>query len=81
MPVSATVSPGINFKRDTSNSSSVESTHSDCEGSAIVPILGAFTANGVTGLSDAIVAKMGSAWLDTVVPANYTAVGWNVTSS
>ncbi|PMD54294.1 sphingomyelin phosphodiesterase [Hyaloscypha bicolor E] len=75
-----TVSPGINFKRDTSNPSSTESTHSDCEGSAILPILGAFTASGITGLTDALVKKMGSDWLDTVIPANYTAVGWNVTS-
>ncbi|KAH8776915.1 Metallo-dependent phosphatase-like protein, partial [Hyaloscypha finlandica] len=63
-----TVSPGIHFKRDTSNSSSTESTHSDCEGSAIIPILGAFTASGITGLTDALVNKMGSDWLDTVVP-------------
>jgi sphingomyelin phosphodiesterase len=75
---SGTVSPGINFKRDTSGSSSA---HSDCEGSAIIPILGAFTADGVTGFTNALVEKLGSAWLDTVVPANYTAVGWNVTSS
>jgi sphingomyelin phosphodiesterase len=81
MPDSGTVSPGINFKRDTSNSSSIESTHSDCEGSAIISILGAFTASGATGLTNALVEKMGSAWLDTVIPANYTAAGWNVTSS
>ncbi|PMD25630.1 sphingomyelin phosphodiesterase [Hyaloscypha hepaticicola] len=76
-----TVSPGINFKRDDSNTTSLKSTHTDCEGSAILPILGAFTASGVTGLTNALVDKLGSDWLDTEVPANYTAVGWNATSS
>lgn len=57
------------------------STHTDCEGSAILPILGAFTASGVTGLTNALVDKLGSDWLDTEVPANYTADGWNATSS
>jgi len=75
------VSPGINFKRDDSNPTSLKSTHSDCEGSAILPILGAFTASGVTGLTNALVDRLGSDLLDTEVPANYTAAGWNATSS
>ena len=78
---SGTVSPGINFKRDDSNPTSLKSTHSDCEGSAILPILGAFTASGVTGLTNALVDKLGSDLLDAEVPASYTAAGWNATSS
>lgn len=76
-----TVSPGIHFKRDSSDVSTAHSSHSDCEGSAIIPILGGLTAGGVTSFTNALAKTLGSAWLDTVVPANYTTAGWNITSS
>jgi len=74
-----TVSPGINFKRD--DSSSIEDAHSECEGSGIIPILASFSGNGFATFQDALVAKLGEAWLNTTVPENYTVVGWNGTIS
>lgn len=75
---SATVSPGINFKRDSTATATTD--HSECEGSAIIPIMTSFTSSGMAALQSALVAKLGDAWLDTVIPVNYTVVGWNSTS-
>ena len=69
-----TVSPGINFKRDSTTTSSV---HSECEGSAAIPILGAITNGGLTSFQSALVAKMGEDFLNITVPANYTVAGWS----
>lgn len=71
-----TVSIGINFKRDTTT----ESAHSDCEGSAAIPILAQLTTAGYDALRSALVAKLGEDWLTTVIPSNYTVAGWNTTS-
>jgi hypothetical protein len=77
--LSGTISPGINFKRD--DSSSTEDSHSECEGSAIIPILGSLSGDGLPGFQAALVAKLGEGWLNTTVPENYTIVGWNSTTS
>ena len=69
-----TVSPGINFKRDSTTASSA---HSECEGSAAIPILGAITNDGITTLQNALVAKLGEAFLNMTVPDNYTVDGWS----
>jgi sphingomyelin phosphodiesterase len=79
MSWSGTVSPGINFKRDGSSSS--EDAHSECEASAIIPILGSFSGNGFATFQNALIAKLGEGWLNTAVPENYTVVGWNGTFS
>jgi sphingomyelin phosphodiesterase len=79
MSRSGTVSPGINFKRD--DSSNLEDVHSECEASAIIPILGSFSGDGFGTFQDALIAKLGEAWLNTTVPENYTVAGWNGTNS
>jgi sphingomyelin phosphodiesterase len=79
MSWSGTVSPGINFKRY--DSSSIEDVHSECEGSAIIPILGSFSGSGFATFQDALIARLGEAWLNTTVPENYTVAGWNGTGS
>jgi len=76
---SGTVSVGINFKRD--DLSSAESIHAECEGSAIIPIMAAFSGNGYLAFQKALVARLGEAWLNTTVPDNYTVTGWNLTGS
>jgi sphingomyelin phosphodiesterase len=79
MSRSGTVSPGINFKRDDSNS--IEDVHSECEGPAIIPILRSFSGDGFATFHYALIAKLGEAWLNTTVPENYTVAGWDGTSS
>jgi len=69
-----TVSPGINFKRDLNTKSSA---HSECEGSAAIPILGAITGDGLTLFQSALIAKMGEDFFNTTVPSNYTVAGWS----
>ena len=69
-----TVSAGINFKRDDTTTAS---THSECEGSAAIPILASFPGNGLATFKSALIAKMGEDFLDTTVPNNYTVAGWS----
>ena len=71
---SGTVSAGINFKRDTNSTATLD--HSECEGSAAIPIFSAFMGSGVAAFQSALVEAMGEAWLNTTVPSNYTVVGW-----
>jgi sphingomyelin phosphodiesterase len=71
-----TVTAGINFKRDT-NTTSSSSAHSECEGSAAIPILAGIANNGTTALQNALVAKLGEAFLNMTVPDNYTIDGWS----
>lgn len=73
------MSIGINFKRD--GTPSTVSDHSDCEGSAALPILGQLTTTGLAALQSALVARFGEDWLSTSIPSNYTVAGWNTTSS
>lgn len=68
---SVAVSPGINFKRDTSTGAMVAG---ECDGSRAVPILSAVLSNstaGVPALRSAIVAKLGDGFLSTEV-SDYT---------
>jgi sphingomyelin phosphodiesterase len=76
---SGTVSAGINFKRDTITTTTTD--HSECEGSAIIPIMTSFTSTGIAAFQSALVAKLGDAWLETEIPSNYTVAGWNSASS
>lgn len=66
---SATVSPGINFKRDTEKIAGYN--HSDCEGSVAIPIFSSIT------FQNALVATLGKAFMNTTVPDNYTIPDWN----
>ena len=68
---SATISPGINFKRDTSNTTAIP--HGDCEGSVAIPIFSSST------FQSALVATMEESFLNTQIPDNYTVPGWNST--
>jgi len=79
-----TVSPGINFKREehdhshakrTSTASGIAIQRSDCDGSAIAPILSAMTTTYVDDFRADLVARMGSDFLNTTVPSNYTVSG------
>ena len=69
------VTKGINFKRD---STAASSAHSECEGSAAIPILEAITNDGLATLRSALVSVMGESFLNTEVPSNYTVPGWSV---
>lgn len=69
-----TISPGINFKR---NSATMSSTHSECEGSAAIAILGAITSNGLAAFQSALVDNQGEDFLNTTIPSNYTVDGWH----
>jgi sphingomyelin phosphodiesterase len=69
-----TISAGINFKRD---STATSSAHSECEGSAAIPILSSFSGSGMTAFQNALVAKMGEDFLNTTIPSNYTVSGWS----
>jgi sphingomyelin phosphodiesterase len=68
-----TVSPGVNFKRDT-NSGVVAA--GECDGSQALPILAALPGTtGIAALGSAIASTVGSAVLNQEVPANYTVNG------
>jgi sphingomyelin phosphodiesterase len=75
---SGTVTPGINFKRTATATATTD--HSECEGSAAIPILGQLTTTGYAAFQSALAAKLGSDWTSTVIPSNYTIAGWNTTS-
>ncbi|KAH8896938.1 calcineurin-like phosphoesterase [Thozetella sp. PMI_491] len=61
----ATVSPGINFKRDASTGGAVTG---ECDGSHAVPILSAMLApNGVQTLQTALASILGDGFLNTTV--------------
>lgn len=75
---SGTVSVGINFKRDASTTANA---HSECEGSAIIPIMTSFTGTGIAAFQSALVITMGESFLSTLIPSNYTVAGWNSTTS
>ena len=79
MAHSVAVSAGINFKRD--GESSTSHAHSECEGSAIIPIMSAFAGDGFPSFQSALVAQLGEGFLNTTIPDNYTAPGWNGTIS
>lgn len=68
----------MNFKRD--EATSVDNGHSDCEGSAIIPIFDSFTESGFSAFKTALIARLGST-MDDSVPTNYTVAGWNSTAS
>lgn len=70
-----TVSAGINFKRDSTTSSS---THSDCEGSGAIPIFAAIPSDGLDTLQSVLVAKLGEDFLNTTIPSNFTVSGWTL---
>lgn len=86
-----TVSPGVNFKkrqmqkrhrqghehkRSFTGASVGAGGYGECEGSASAPILSAFTGTeGMANFKAALTKAMGSDWLDTVVPSNYTTGG------
>lgn len=78
MKCSGTVSPGINFKRD---AAATASAHSECEGSAVIPIMTSFTGTGIAAFQSALVQTMGESFLNTSIPGNYTVAGWNSTTS
>ncbi|CZR64135.1 related to acid sphingomyelinase [Phialocephala subalpina] len=73
-----TVSAGINFKRD---AAATAQSHSECEGSAIIPIMTSFTGTGIAAFQSALVQTMGESFLNTAIPSNYTVAGWNSTTS
>jgi hypothetical protein len=79
MANSGVVSPGINFKRDES-SSSTEAAHGDCEGSVAVPIFAGYTGAGFEAFRAELEERM-AGLLNSTVPDNYTVAGWNSTSS
>jgi sphingomyelin phosphodiesterase len=53
---------------------------SDCEGSAIIPILSAFTGPGTAAFVNVLIDQLGEPWLNTTIPANYTVIGWNTSA-
>lgn len=67
----ATVSPGINFKRDASNTTAIP--RGDCEGSVTIPIFSSST------FQSALVTTLEESFLNTQIPDNYTVPGWNST--
>ncbi|RDW63867.1 sphingomyelin phosphodiesterase [Coleophoma crateriformis] len=75
-----TVSVGINFKKRTVDaetiSDSTHSAHGDCEGSAIIPILGALTSSGLADLQASLANILGADFMNTTVPDNYTVSGF-----
>lgn len=76
-----TVSIGINFKEKRTDAAGVHE-HSECEGSAAIPIFSAFTGEGVAAFQSALIETMGESFLNTTIPSNYTVAGWpNATTS
>jgi len=70
------VSPGVNFKRDTSSGTV---TAGECDGSQAIPILSALAdSQGVRALETALVNALGQGILNTTIPSNYTAAGFDL---
>jgi sphingomyelin phosphodiesterase len=65
------VTPGVNFKRDTTTGT-VEA--GECDGSSAIPILSSIMtdSNGVSVLNNSLVSVVGAAFLSTSIPDNYT---------
>ncbi|KAF2231533.1 sphingomyelin phosphodiesterase [Viridothelium virens] len=60
-----TVTPGINFKRDTTSISTA--TEDTCDHSKIIPILSSISGDGLDAFKSALVKVMGEFWLNTTV--------------
>ncbi|KUJ07393.1 calcineurin-like phosphoesterase [Mollisia scopiformis] len=76
-----TVTAGINFKHKHKRDTTTTTDHSECEGSAIIPIMTSFTSTGMAAFQSALTETMGESWLSTTIPSNYTVAGWNSTTS
>ena len=62
---SGTVTPGINFKRDTTSTSTV--TEDACGHSKIIPVLSSISTGGLDRFKSVLVGVMGESWLSTTV--------------
>lgn len=62
-----TVSPGVSFKRSVENATTVLEQSSECDGSAIVPIMKVIGASGIDTIEAALVNVLGEDWLNTQV--------------
>ncbi|KAH9946301.1 Metallo-dependent phosphatase-like protein [Epithele typhae] len=69
-----TIKPGVNFKRDTTDAT--PTTAGECDGSQAVPILSAIPGStGLQALQNVLVAALGSGFMNTTIPSNYTVNG------
>jgi sphingomyelin phosphodiesterase len=66
-----TVTPGVNFKRDTSVVTTTVQT-GECDGSAIIPIMNVIGSSGIDSIEAALVAVLGEDWLNTEVNGTYS---------